>query len=61
MCTPKTLSVFLSAKIFTKPSASSLTLALEFAMKGNLPTLYSMDCFLSSSSVFPTDAISGWV
>ena len=37
--TPKTLSVFASAKIFTKPSVSELTLALEFAKNGNLPIL----------------------
>ena len=39
ICTPSTLSVSLSAKIFTNPSVSLLTFALELAKKGNLPTL----------------------
>jgi len=39
ICTPKTLSVFSSDKILTNPSPSSLTFALAFAAKGNLPTL----------------------
>ena len=33
ICTPKTLSDLLSAKIFTKPSVSLLTFALELAKK----------------------------
>jgi len=37
ICTPKTLSVFESAKIFTNPSDSLLTFALEFAINGNFP------------------------
>ena len=39
ICTPKTLSVLASANIFTNPSVSLLTFALEFAKNGNLPTL----------------------
>ncbi len=49
------------AKIFTNPSDSSLTLALEFAIKGNFPTLYETFDSFNCSSVFPTEAISGEV
>ena len=52
--TPKTLSVFSSAIILTKPSVSLLTYALEFAKKGNFPTLYLIFSFLTCSSVLPT-------
>ena len=49
MCAPKTLSVVSSAKILTKPSASSNAIALEFAMNENLPILYfvfnSFNCY----------------
>jgi hypothetical protein len=41
MCAPSSLSVTLSARTFTNPSVSLLVLALLFAAKGNLPTLYS--------------------
>ena len=59
MCTPNTLSEFESANIFTNPSVSLLTFALEFAKKGNLPTLYPMLFSFNCSSVFPTVATSG--
>src|ERR1700685_322704 len=39
MCTPSTLSVLASARIFTKPSVVRFTLARALAVKGNLPTL----------------------
>ena len=39
MCTPNTLSVFVSARIFTNPSGSSIAFALEFAANENFPTL----------------------
>ena len=61
MCTPKILSVFDSAKIFTNPSDSLLTLALELAKNGNLPTLYEVLFSFNCSSVLPTDATSGEV
>jgi len=61
MCAPKILSDFSSAIIFTKPSVSLLTLALEFARNGNFPTLYLTFSFLSCSSVLPTAATSGEV
>mgnify|MGYP001385113299 CR=1 FL=1 len=59
ICTPKTLSVLLSAKILTNPSVALFTLALELARKGNLPTLYVLFSALSCYSVFPTVATSG--
>ena len=58
---PKTLSVFSSAIILTKPSVSELIFALEFAKNGNFPTLYLIFSFLSCSSVLPTIATSGEV
>ena len=46
-----TLSVFASARIFTKPSVSLLTFALELAKKGNLPTLYATLSPFNCSSI----------
>jgi len=40
MCAPKSLSVFLSANIFTIPSVFEIALALEFAKNGKTPLLY---------------------
>lgn len=57
--TPITLSVFSSTNIFTNPSVSLFTFALELAKNGNFPILYAILSFLICSSVFPTDAISG--
>ena len=57
--TPKTLSVFSSAITFTKPSVSLLTLALELAIKGNLPILNLIFSFFNCYSVLPTEATSG--
>lgn len=37
---PKSLSVFLSARILTIPSVFEIALALEFAAKGKIPLLY---------------------
>src|SRR5260221_5615686 len=58
-CTPRTRSVFASAKIFTKPSLVKLTLARPLAVKGNLPTLYAIPAVLHSSLLFPTVANYG--
>ena len=61
ICTPKTLSEVASASIFTKPSGSSIAFALEFAIKGNFPTLKLIFFSFNCSSVFPTEATSGVV
>ena len=61
MCAPKILSVFESARIFTNPSDSLLTFALELAKNGNFPILYEIFLSFNCSSVFPTDATSGEV
>merc|ERR1719370_1522715 len=50
---PRSLSVFLSPRILTRPSVSLLDLALLFAAKGNFPTLYSTPSLLRSSSFLP--------
>merc|ERR1712151_44174 len=61
MCTPRSLSVCLHAKTFTKPTSSWFALARELAPKVNLPFLYSTPSAFSISSVFPTPATSGCV
>ena len=43
--TDRTLSVFASDIILTKPSVSLLTFALELAKKGNFPILYLIFLF----------------
>jgi hypothetical protein len=40
MCAPKILSVFLSAKILTKPSVFDIAFALELAKNGKTPREY---------------------
>lgn len=45
MWAPSSLSVFLSAKIFTIPSVLEMALALELAKKGNTPLTYSISKF----------------
>lgn len=45
MWAPRSLSVFLSAKIFTIPSVSEIALALELAKNGKTPLVYSMSDF----------------
>ena len=60
-CAPNTLSVFSSAKIFTKPSASSIAFALELAINENFPILYLILFSFNCSSVFPIEATSGVV
>ena len=59
ICTPSTLSVRLSARIFTKPSVMAMALARPLGVKGNLPALYSTPFSFSYSSVRPTEAICG--
>jgi len=61
ICTPIILSVSLATNTFTNPAVSSLHLALELAMNGNFPFLYSIFLAFNYSSVYPIDAISGWV
>lgn len=55
------MSVFLSAKTFTKPSALFIALALELAKNGKTPLVYSIFFALSYYSVYPTHATSGYV
>src|SRR5262249_11575135 len=59
MWTPSTRSVLASARIFTKPSVCRFTFARPLAVKGNLPVLLAMPASFNSSSLFPTEAISG--
>lgn len=59
ICAPKSLPVFLSLKILTRPSVWVIALALEFAKNGKLPFEYYTPWALSSSSVNPTAATSG--
>ena len=59
MCAPRSLSVALSDKILTMPSASLTVLALLLAARGNLPTAYSTPSDFRSSSDLPTHATSG--
>ena len=61
MCAPRILSVSAQDTNFTNPSESSFVLALLFAAKGNVPTLYFTPDALTSSSVLPHHATSGWV
>lgn len=46
ICDPSILSVFLSVKIFTRPSVLEIAFALEFARKGKVPLLYSIPKYL---------------
>jgi dihydrolipoamide dehydrogenase len=61
MCTPRMRSVVASANTLTLPSVCASARARPLARKGNEPFLKAMPSALSSSSVLPTEAISGWV
>ena len=61
MCAPKIRSLFLSAKIFTKPSAAKFAFALPFPININFPILIERSLSFACCSVKPTDATSGAV
>eukprot|EP00835_Amoeboradix_gromovi_P001167 NODE_47_length_27404_cov_0.284270.p12 type:complete len:121 gc:universal NODE_47_length_27404_cov_0.284270:27295-26933(-) len=61
ICAPNSLSLFASVSTLTNPSVSSTVLALEFAINGNCPFLYSIFFSFSSFSLYPTHATSGYV
>ena len=57
--TPKTLSVFSSAIILTKPSVSELIFAREFAKNGNFPILYLIFSFFKKKHIGLATARAG--
>ncbi len=61
ICTPNTRSVSASVMIFINPSVSAIARARPLAAKGKLPSLIFKPAVLHSSSVLPTQAISGCV
>jgi hypothetical protein len=61
MCTPSTSSLSTSAMSFTRPAVCCMPFARPFAANEKVPTLYGRPVFLTSSSVWPTQAISGAV
>ena len=58
---PKIWFVFLSQRIFVLPFEVLVDKALPFAIHGNSPFVYSIDCSFNSFSVVPHHAISGLV